>query len=223
MRRGAGRPGLRLTVLLAVAGVVAGCGPSPVTPPTSENAAANTRRALVRLGFSAEVSTAVPSGYVVTVPEAERSAAEAALHALALPEPASAGPRWVQGPGEVRHAARQRAATRVEASLAARPGVVHARVIVGERGAAVELVGAPDGPPPQFELAELAAFVGAALDVPPSAVVVRAENLAPVRAPSTRAPLDLPLVAVLSVLVLMLSLALISTRRAVRKRVEQAR
>jgi hypothetical protein len=72
-------------------------------------------------------------------------------------------------------------------------------------------------------LAELAAFVGAALDVPPSAVVVRAENLAPVPAPSARAALDLPLVAVLSVLVLMLSLALISTRRAVRKRVEQAR
>ena len=223
MRRGAGRPGLRLTVLLAVGGVVAGCGPSPVTPPTSESAASTTRRALVRLGFSAEVSTAVPSGYVVTVPEAERSAAEAALHALALPEPASAGPRWVQGPGEVRHAARQRAATRVEVALSARPGVVHARVIVGERGAAVELFGAPDGPAPQFESAELTAFVGAALDIPASAVVVRAEPLAPVRTPSARAPLDLPLVAPLSTLVLMLSFALIHSRRAVRKSVEEAR
>jgi hypothetical protein len=122
----------------------------------------------------------------------------------------------------MRHAARQRAATRVEASLAARPGVVHARVIVGERGAAVELVGAPDGPAPRFDPAEVAAFVGAALDVPASTVVLRSEPLTLVRVSATRAQAELPVVVTLSALVLMLSFALIHTRRAVRKRVEEA-
>ncbi len=222
---GVGRPGveLGLGILLGLGGIVSGCGPSPVTPPTTEAAASSARRALVRLGFHAEVSTAVPTGFVVTVPDAERATAEAALQALALPEPASVAPRWVQGPGEVRLAARQRIVTRVEETLAGRPGVVHARVFAGESGAAVQLVGSPDGPAVPFDPAELSAFIGAALDLPASAVVVRAEPLAPVALPPERGQLTSPVAAALAVLVLVLSFALLHTRHALRKRVEEAR